>query len=473
MSDRPNKTRIYLLVGLSAFLVGSLVYFNSGDDADEVAARLLKKAERVESAAAEKVISESEHDPSRNGPVPEDFVVSRKPGRQWLVEKRGSGQLVSLPYPPGLIPSPDPGLALAGANPGFVGADACKECHESRHESFVQTAHHRTSAAANPGSISGSFEPGHNEMKTGSYGVSFQMIEREDRLFQRVSYFGWQCDVPMDIVSGSSKLGQSYLYWHGDALFQTSVSYVTSVDAWTNSPGYPDGDATYSRPVTARCLECHTTWADFRESPNHFTPESVIYGISCERCHGPGQQHVTFHQANPDEKTSRFIAQPSSLPRERQLDICGQCHFGIPRLKDAPYQFRPGDQLSDHYDPPPSKVAGGVHSSNQLTRLRESPCFNLTDMTCTNCHNPHQSERGNRKLFSERCLKCHQTSDCGMLPTLGDRLSDNCIDCHMPAGASMNMSVETSQGTVFPPLRDHHIRVDKDATRDYLKSLGQ
>ncbi|MCA9138848.1 MAG: hypothetical protein KDB00_18885 [Planctomycetales bacterium] len=467
------KKRNSLLIGLSVFVVGCLIYVNSGNQAEREAARLLKKAEQAESSLLEDQGDHSAHDPSHNAPIPEDFVVSREPGRLWFVEKPGTEQEVSLPYPPQEIPSPAKELASIGKNPGFVGADACQECHESRHASFTHTAHYRTSARASRASIAGSFEDGKNEMKTGSPFVSFKMIERDARLFQSVSFYGWQCDVPMDIVTGSSKLGQSYLFWHDDALFQTSVSYVTSVDDWTNSPGYPDGYATYSRPVTARCLECHTTWADVREAPNHFTPESVIYGISCERCHGPGQQHVQYHQANPSEKTSRFIAQPASLPRQRQLDICGQCHFGIPKLKDEPYQFRPGDQLSDHYEPPPAKPAGGVHSSNQLTRLLESPCFNQTEMTCTDCHNPHQSERGNRKLFSERCLKCHQPTDCGMEPTLGARLADNCIDCHMPAGASENMSVDTSEGTVFPPLRDHHIRVDRDATRVYLESLAQ
>lgn len=475
MADPAKKTRHYLLAGLVIAIIGCLIYVNSGPQSEQVAAELLRKAEQSQ-AAAQRESEEAElaaRDSSTNPPLPRDFVVSRQPGQLWFVSKRGTGQEVSLPYSPEVIPSPADGMEPVVENPGFVGADACRECHEDRHSSFVHTAHYRTSAAASVESVAGSFEPGENEMETGSFGLSFKMIQRDGRLFQSVSYFGWQCDVPMDIVTGSSKLGQSYLYWHEDGLFQSNVSYVTGVGKWTNSPGFPNGDATYARPVTARCLECHTTWADFRELVNHFTPGSVIYGISCERCHGPGKQHIEFHRANPDEFESHSISQPASLPRERQLDICGQCHFGIPRLKGAPYQFRPGDRLSDYYDPPPQHVAGGVHSSNQLTRLRESPCFNQTEMTCTDCHDPHQDERGNHKLFSQRCLACHETSDCGMEPTLGERLSDNCIDCHMPAGASKNMSVDTSEGTLFPPLRDHHIRIDPNATREYLGSLQQ
>lgn len=461
-----------ILIGASVLLFGCIVYFNRGDDAERDAAELLKKREASrtlteESVADDDSLSETE----RNKPLPGDFITELQLHGYWRIGKRGAQQQLMLPYPPVQIPSPALDLDPVHENPGFVGADACKQCHEERHASFIHTAHHRTTALADQNSIAGSFRTGKNEMRTGVQSVSFKMIERDGRPFQRVSFYGWKCDVPFDIATGSSKLGQSYLFWHDDGLFQMQVSYVTSLDEWINSPGYSDGDAMYTRPVTNRCLECHTTWVDVRRGVNHYTPESLVLGISCERCHGPGRQHIDYHQQHPEQKQSQFITQPGTLPRERQLDICGQCHFGGTNLKGEPYQFRPGDRLLDHYHPPAKDMAGGVHSSNQLMRLQQSPCFNETQMTCTDCHNPHQSERGDRKLFSRRCLNCHETSQCGMESTLGDRLSDNCIDCHMRAGASENMSMETSKGDVFPSLRDHHIRVDRQLTADYLKSI--
>ena len=56
-----------------------------------------------------------------------------------------------------------------------------------------------------------------------------------------------------------------------------------------------------------------------------------------------------------------------------------------------------------------------------------------------------------------------------MAEQLGDRLAENCIDCHMPVRASENLKVETGQGNIFPPLRDHYIRVDQEATKQFLK----
>ena len=269
-------------------------------------------------------------------------------------------------------------------------------------------------------------------------------------------------------------MAQTFVYWHGSRLYQLNVSYLREKDAWINSPGFLDGDAAYARPIGRRCLECHTTYIDFRGSPNRFTHGTLIYGISCERCHGPGREHVEYHQQHPDETIAKFVTVPSDLPREPQLDVCSQCHSGVTELKGEPYQFRPGDRLSDHYHPPADPNDGGsVHTSNQATRLALSGCFTESEMTCVDCHNPHRNERGDRVLFSTRCLKCHQTSECGMESKLGERLRENCIDCHMPSRASDKLHLDTAEERVFPALRDHNVRVDLKATEDYLKSLAK
>jgi hypothetical protein len=42
--------------------------------------------------------------------------------------------------------------------------------------------------------------------------------------------------------------------------------------------------------------------------------------IGCENCHGPGAEH-----ASTGDKTK--IINPKNLSYERQLEVCGQCHF--------------------------------------------------------------------------------------------------------------------------------------------------
>ncbi len=397
-------------------------------------------------------------------------------GKFWVVANPKIEMGVEIPFAPGQLPRPKIDSGSLENPEGFLGAAACQSCHADKYETFVETAHHRTSRIASVKEISGPLAQGRNVMQTSHPEVNFEMLQRGNVGYQRVSFFDWQFEVPMQLIMGSSKMAETYLFWHGDKLFQANCSYLEGPDAWINSPGYLDGDAAYARPILSGCLDCHTTYAELEQEPNRYSPKSMILGISCERCHGPGKDHVDFHLAHPLEKQSKHMIVPSNLSREREMDVCGQCHTGdkAPKSPEA-FQFRPGDRLSDHYDPLEGhdESANSVHTSNQIARLALSRCFQESEMACVQCHDPHKNERGMTAIFSERCLKCHQEEHCGMQETLGPKLKDNCVDCHMPKRATENLRVETMAGQVFPPLRDHLIRVDLEATKAYLDQRNE
>ena len=139
-----------------------------------------------------------------------------------------------------------------------------------------------------------------------------------------------------------------------------------------------------------------------------------------------------------------------------------------------PFAFRPGDRFEDHYEEPdPEKEGSSVHTSNQIARLARSTCFQKSELACADCHNPHKREKGQMALFSKRCMQCHKNTDCGMhdQTVKGLTLEDNCVDCHMPKRESENMRMNLAGENVFPPLRDHFIRVDQDATQEFLYRL--
>lgn len=218
------------------------------------------------------------------------------------------------------------------------------------------------------------------------------------------------------------------------------------------------------------------TYFDHRGKKNRYTPGSLILGVTCERCHGPAKEHVGFHRENPDARKAVGITNPAKLERQRQMDICGQCHGGSRALKGDALSLRPGDRLEDHYDPPDDEMnaKNSVHTSNQLNRLSQSACFQQSMMTCINCHDPHHNERGNRQLFSQRCMTCHKSEeDCGFFPHEGVDFAQNCVDCHMPRRPTKKLRLKSVEGDVFPPLRDHYIRVDQTATEKFMNNLQQ
>ncbi|QEG23777.1 multiheme c-type cytochrome [Mariniblastus fucicola] len=359
---------------------------------------------------------------------------------------------------------------------GFVGPETCKECHADYYDGFVQTAHYKTSALADGSSIRGSFADNENVLNTKRNGFRYQLTNEEGQHFQKLlidkngSTYEHSCR--FDIVTGSGNVGQTYLYWQENSLYQLPISWL-SKGGWVNSPNYPDGLANFARPIQDGCMSCHATMVEFdSESVNVANPKNMILGVTCERCHGPAESHVKFHRANPEAAESKFIVHPNDLPRERLNDICAQCHSGESKTLNSTFNFRPGDSIHDYkkFKLNPG-VVGSVHTANQYPRMTKSTCYTESDtMSCATCHNPHQDEHGRLELFSSRCMKCHESSDCGKFPEHGARIESNCIDCHMPKKDDTNLKFETTSASIFPEIRDHFIRIDADATNKVLEA---
>lgn len=372
---------------------------------------------------------------------------------------------------------------------GYLGAAACRECHEERFAGFVRTGHHNTSSRPSPETILGSFDAPRNVMLTSNPALSFEMT-RDGHAFRQTARSkeagGRETtrSEAFDMVVGSGKLGQTYLWWKDDRLFQLPVSWYRGADSWLNSPGeiYPDGTANFDRTIHPRCLECHATWIESRPGldgnrpeVNAYDPDSAILGISCERCHGPGAEHVAWHKANPGSETAHRIVNPAELPRERSLDLCGQCHGGVGQPVRPAFSFRPGYRLEDFIRPPVNvSAAPALHSANQLRRLQQSRCFlESGTLTCVSCHDPHKVERGDDALFSKRCMACHTPEKCPECVRGGHGAETNCIACHMVREEVKGMTMATKSGTEQPVMADHHIRIDAAATERFRAAASR
>jgi hypothetical protein len=204
-----------------------------------------------------------------------------------------------------------------------------------------------------------------------------------------------------------------------------------------------------------------------------FDQGQLVYGIDCERCHGPGAEHVRFQTLNPDEKTGRYIVNTGRLSRQQQLDACALCHSGSRYPLKPPFSFRAGDRLDDFSQAkylPEEASTLDVHG-NQYGLLGTSKCFISSAMDCSTCHRVHVNEEGDTRQFSQRCLSCHggEGQVACKMPAAGMVLSDNCIDCHMPVVASQKLVLGTLGGV---GVRSHHIAIYAEATRLYLQRLG-
>ena len=337
---------------------------------------------------------------------------------------------------------------------------------------FERTAHALTSTPATREHIAGSFRTGENVLKTSNPYVHFRM-DSTHAGFVQSAVMGVPPDTetvsrPFDLVIGSGRKGQSYLFWQDAGLFQLPVSYWTSLQSWVNSPGYRDGVVNFDRPVAPRCLECHASAFESLEGSmgvnNQYDRENFVLGVACEKCHGPGQEHVERQRSWAAVVRGRAIVNPAELPRVRQIEGCALCHGGIGESVAPSFSFRPGEPLENYLRlmPPVPGEEIDVHG-NQVALLARSPCFQQSEMTCSTCHNVHLPQR-DAAAFSQQCLSCHKVQSCGLFPVRGHQLAENCVDCHMPNLPTSQIITRNDGATAQPRVRSHWIKVYPEMT---------
>jgi Cytochrome c554 and c-prime len=387
------------------------------------------------------------------------------------------------------IPARDNWIAYAQTSPekvgevqvrrqDYLGDEACMPCHREQALPYNQTSHHLTSQLPSTTSILGSFKEGENILMienpttTGTDPrLFFKMDIQHGAYYQTaIAEKGSQKltrSERIDIVTGSGVRGQTYLYWAGNELYELPVSYWSEGNQWINSPGYVDGTANFSRHVDPRCLECHASYIQPLSSDpqtNAFDRNSLVTGISCETCHGPGADHIAREKgsfAGPEKASSNAILNPAQFTRDRQIDLCALCHSGGQRaaLKPA-FTYLPGQPLDQYLAADPAEITElpDVHG-NQVGLLKKSRCYlSSPSMSCSTCHDVHRRER-TAAAYSDRCLSCHRWQICGVSHTLGEKITHNCVDCHMPMQQTSAIVSKTANRVLHASIRTHWIKV--------------
>jgi tetratricopeptide (TPR) repeat protein len=244
-------------------------------------------------------------------------------------------------------------------------------------------------------------------------------------------------------VMGSGNHARTYLGQAPDgSLLELPLTwYAEPQGHWAMSPGYDRPDhSDFRRRISDGCMFCHNGYPSDANG-------GLASGIDCQRCHGPGEEHVNSRGR---------ILNPARLSPARQVEICMQCHLesasrsipeSIRRFERSPFSYRPSEPLGDfviHFDAA-RQVENAFTVNNSAYGLRASACFRRSGtMTCSTCHNPHRVLRGAEAdaHYTAACRTCHSTSHA---------LSANtCVRCHMPK--------RRTQDATHVVMTDHRIR---------------
>ena len=337
-------------------------------------------------------------------------------------------------------------------NGSFVGSRACAECHAKIAETYLASGMGNSLRRIDPDSISlddnsNGFSPDgrhHYSVEATSEGV-FHHERQTDESGLEI----YDQRARVDSVIGSGNQGQSFIIERDGRLFLSPIGWYSRARRWDLSPGYQlPSHPRFERVVTEGCLECHC--GQMNAAPglqNQFKqPAFIEESIGCERCHGPGAEHIRFRK-DPSSSAVDPIVNPKRLDPARREDVCNQCHLqGEGRYPHAGRRFgdfRAGQRLEEVYSilvqGTRATSDGRTQAVSQVEQIQSSACFEKSEgrFGCVSCHDPHfQPPRATLGLYyRDKCLACHSDRGC-QTPEAERRLAqpdDSCIACHMPA----------------------------------------
>jgi predicted CXXCH cytochrome family protein len=349
-------------------------------------------------------------------------------------------------------------LALQSQAPQYAGSAACERCHAGIYNRWKNTrmANVVRDPKEHPDAITPDLNTKDPLVTFTKDDIAFVYGSKwKQRYFKKVGDDYYPLPAQWDITH---KIWRPYLAPAGS-------------DWWTAF--YPPDNM--QRPTGPLCDGCH--------SVNYNTDTRAVteWNVGCEKCHGPGGEHV--QRPSPSN-----IVNPARLDYVAANDVCIQCHSqGQPlnnpingKYYDWPVGFQVGSDLEDFWRLEDHKFgelsfthfADGTAHKNRMQGNDFSTSLMYTHgVTCFSCHDVHGTANNADLLkpASVMCLQCHgpsspngpraATIDQHTHHKPGSR-GNECIECHMP---------KIEQTIADVNVRSHTFRFITPATTDALK----
>jgi predicted CXXCH cytochrome family protein len=339
---------------------------------------------------------------------------------------RNLPRVAALSPPPAGRSSP-----LPSASARYVGSGECKRCHAELYERWRKTrmANVVRDPAAQPDAITPDLQVPDPLVTFTRADVAFVYGSKwKQRYFQKIGEDYFPLPAQWDVTHKKWK----------------AYHVADGTDWWTKF--YPPANT--QRPTGPLCDGCHSVNYDIA------TRQVTEWNVGCERCHGPGSEHVALEGHGG-------IVNPARLDHVRANDVCIQCHSqGQPTVNpirgkyyDWPVGFNVGQgALRDVWKLEEHKLGettfthfadGTAHKNRMQGNDFVKSLMYTRGVTCFSCHDVHGTEHDAVlwKPADRLCLDCHgpDSPNGPHAATIEQHThhaagsaGSRCVECHMP-----------------------------------------
>ena len=296
----------------------------------------------------------------------------------------------------------------------YVSSEACQACHPELYAQFSRTGHNfilnRVSEASRRGYFPFGDLPG------------------------PVSGSQWD---DLSFVTGGFWWKAVFVGNDGYVVTGEAAQYNVQTDRWV---AFETG-----KVVPYDCGPCHAT--GYRHDGHQGGMTGIVgtwalNGVQCERCHGPGSNHVQAPYDFP-------------LKVDRSAALCGECHVrdNVSRIAAS---------------------GGFIQNHAQYNEIHATKKINFA---CVDCHDPHVSlhkqNPSRANAIKARCETCHfeeaEAFAASELPHYGLGTID-CAECHMAYAVK---SAEGQLASHRGDVRSHLFRINTNPAATMFTSDGK
>ena len=384
----------------------------------------------------------------------------------------------------------------------FAGSEACIECHETQHDSWLGSTHQLAGGVPGPDVVIAPFDgvpirfrdavvtPSISD--AGDYIFTVEQGQNPPVLYKVSGVVGGGHMVGggtqgfvSDFPDGTVRflpfdfIRDEELWFCNTSIMDAWVPITTSMRL-SDCMDWPPFRMMGTEGRNSSCQECHGSQIllTYDAEAERYDTKILSLSINCESCHGPSKRHVELADAGlTDEEDDLAVDVLETLDKDGSLGVCFQCHALKSVLASG---YLPGKHLDEYYSLkswivgastffPDGRIRRFAYQQNHVY----SDCYLNGSMTCVDCHDPHS--QGYRDIWGralsdrfadEQCTDCH--------PSKAERPEEHtfhepgtpgskCIDCHMPY---------LQHPAIGPELRfarsDHTIPIPRPGTDDRM-----